>query len=391
MRLFISAGDISGDNHAARLVRELRSLVPDLEVYGIGGDRLREEGAHIYYHLDELSVVGIREVFGKLPAIWRAGRGTRKILKNIPPDVVLFVDYPGFNLLLAKTAHRMGLKVIYYIPPQIWAWGRYRVRYIKKWVDKVITILPFEQDFYKKYGIDTCFVGHPLLDAIDNKREKGRFIALLPGSRMSEIRNILPLLLSISRIFPDEEFIVPLASHRHKDFVTSLVEGINPKVAVKVGSTYEVLSRSKLAITASGTATLECAIIGVPLIIVYKISSLSWVFARAVVDIPYIGLVNLVAGKEIAPEFVQSKASPMKIVPVIKRLLEDESKDMEKELNKVRKMLGEKGASRRAAEIVAECLQEKKSNSNIKRWDKKIGLTCLPTGKTRGHREKETM
>jgi len=359
MRIFVSAGDISGDNHAARLVRELRNLVPELEIYGIGGDRLREEGAHIYYHLGELSVVGVGEVFGKLPAIWRAGRGTRKTLKNIPPDVVLLVDYPGFNLLLAKTAHRMSLKVVYYIPPQIWAWGRHRVRYIKKWVDKVITVLPFEQDFYKKYGIDTCFVGHPLLDAIDEKREKGRFIALLPGSRMSEIRNILPLLLSISRMFPDEEFIIPLASYRHKDFVTSLVKSINPKVAVKVESTYEVLSRSKLAITASGTATLECAIIGVPLIIVYKVSPVTWIFAKAVVNVPYISLVNLVAGREIAPEFVQNEARPGKIVPVIKRLLEDGNKDMEKELTRVREMLGEKGASRRAAKIVAECLQEK--------------------------------
>jgi lipid-A-disaccharide synthase len=358
MRLFVSAGDISGDNHAARLVKELRRLVPKLEVYGIGGDRLREEGAHIYFHLDDLSVVGIGEVFSRLPAIWRANRGTRRILKSIPPDVVLLVDYPGFNLRLAKAAHRMGMMVVYYIAPQIWAWGRYRVRYMKRWVDKVITILPFEQDFYRRYGIDACFVGHPLLDAIDKKREEGRFIALLPGSRMSEIKNMLSLLLSISRVFPDEEFIIPLASHKHKDFVTSLVESINPRVAVNVGSTYEVLSHSKLAITASGTATLECAIIGVPLIIVYKGSPLTWIFARAAVDVPYIGLVNLVAGERIAPEFIQNEATEKKIVPVMRKLLEDEKKDMRKKLDSVRRKLGEKGASRGAAKIIAELIKQ---------------------------------
>lgn len=356
MRVFVSAGDISGDNHAARLVRELRSLVPKLEVYGIGGDRLKEEGAQIYFHLDDLSVVGIGEVFGRLPAILRAKRGTRRILKTVPPDVVLLVDYPGFNLPLAKTAHVMGLKVVYYIPPQIWAWGRYRVRYIKRWVDKIITILPFERDFYRGHGIDTVFVGHPLLDAIDKKREEDRFIALLPGSRMSEIKNMLSLLLSISKVFPDEGFIIPLASRRHRDFVTLLVERINPKVAVNVGSTYEILSRSKLAVTASGTATLECAIIGVPLIIVYKVSLLTWIFARAVVDIPHIGLVNLVAGERIVPEFIQGEAIEEKIVPVVRRLLEGEGEKMKEKLDGVRKMLGGKGASRRAAEVVAELI-----------------------------------
>ncbi len=357
MRVFVSAGDISGDSHAARVVRELRSLVPELEVYGIGGDKLKEEGAHIYFHLDDLSVVGIGELFNRLSAIWRANRGTKKILKSLPPDVVLLVDYPGFNLLLAKIAHKIGLKVIYYIPPQVWAWGSYRIQFIKRWVDKVITILPFEQNFYRKYGIDAYFVGHPLLDAIDKKREEGRFIALLPGSRMSEIKNMLPLLLSISRVFPKEEFIIPLASHRHKDFVTSLVKSVNPRVEVKVGSTYEILSHSKLAITASGTATLECAIIGVPLIIVYKVSPLTWVFARMLVNVPHIGLVNLVAGERITPEFIQGEATKEKIVPVIERLLKNGRKNMEKKLDSIRGMLGEKGASRRAAEIIAELIR----------------------------------
>ncbi|MCK4329596.1 lipid-A-disaccharide synthase [candidate division WOR-3 bacterium] len=353
MRIFVSAGDVSGDRHAARLIKELRSLKKGLEVYGIGGDELKNEGAHIYFNLEELSVVGIVEVFERLPAILRAKRGARKILKSLPPDVVLLVDYPGFNLSLARYAHRMGLKVVYYIPPQIWAWGCYRVKYLQKWVDRIITILPFEVPFYRKHGIDVCFVGHPLLDEIDIKKEDEHLIALLPGSRMSEIKQILPLLLSISNNFPEENFVIPLASYKHKDYVDSLVKRGNPMVDVEVGSTMEILTHARLAVVASGTVTLECAIIGVPLIIVYKVSPLTRIFAKAVAKVPYIGLVNLVAGRKIVPEFLQTEATTENIVPVMRRIIKEKGEDMKVELYKVRRMLGEKGASRKAAEIIA--------------------------------------
>ena len=356
MRVLLSAGDVSGDIHAAGLIRELRSFIPELEVYGIGGDRLTEEGMEVYHHVDSLSVVGIGETFGRIRNILKAGRDARRLLKERQPDVVVLVDYPGFNLRLAKTAHNLGIKVFYYIPPQIWAWGRGRVRYIKRWVDTVITLLPFEDDFYKGHGIKTFFVGHPLLDEIGVGDVEDRFVALLPGSRMGEIKNILPLLLSLSNHFPDEEFIIPLASDRHEDFVRSLCHRINPEVAVVSGSTYEILSRSKLVVTASGTVTLECAIIGVPFIIVYKVSLLTWLVARALVDVPYIGLVNLVAGRRIVKEFLQSDAVEDKIVPLMRELLGNkrERECIKVELKKVRETLGEKGASKRAAKVIAE-------------------------------------
>ncbi len=272
----------------------------------------------------------------------------------MPPDIVLLVDYPGFNLPLARDAHNMGLKVVYYIPPQVWAWAPRRLRYLKLYVDEVISILPFEKAFYKRYRIKVNFVGHPLLDEVDTEREDERYIALLPGSRMSEIRQILPLLLSIADSFPDEKFVVSLSSPKHEDYVTPLLKGKNSRIEIDTGSTIEVLSRSKLAVAASGTVTLECAIMGVAMVIVYKVSPLTWLIGRALVKVPHIGLVNLVAGRRVVPEFLQGDATRDRIVPVIKSILGNRDEEMKRELCRVKELLGERGASRRAAEIIAK-------------------------------------
>lgn len=352
MKIFVSAGDVSGDRHAAMLIKELRSLENELEIYGIGGDELVKEGAQIFNHLEDISVVGFGEVLGRLPAIIRAKRRARRILRESRPDVLLLVNYPGFNLPLARDAHRMGIVVVYYIPPQVWAWGRHRIKYIKRWVDKVIVILPFEEDFYKRFGIKAYYVGHPLLDEINRTALEEDYISLLPGSRMGEIKHILPLLLSVSKSLPNEKFIIPLSSHKHIDYVLSLVGKENPSIHVKVGSTYEVLSRSKLAIAASGTITLECAIIGVPLIIVYKVSPITWFFARALVDVPYAGLVNLIANKEVAPEYLQSRAKTEIICRAVEKILGEEKQSMKAELERVEAKLGGRGASKKAAEIL---------------------------------------
>lgn len=353
-RILVSVGDVSGDIHASNLIKRLKLLIPNIELFGIGGNSLREEGMELFSHLSKLSVVGFYEIKDKFFQIKRAMQQVCRSLDDRSPDIVLLIDYPGFNLRLARVAKKRAIRVVYYIPPQLWAWGRWRIRALKRYVDKVIVILPFEREFYHREGIDAEFVGHPLLDSVPLLHYKRDIIGLLPGSRTQEIKRILPVMLSVSQQFRNEKFVIPLAEGIDSGVVNDMIRRMNPCVEVVNGGTHEIMARSKFVLTASGTATLEAAIMETPMLVIYKVSFPSWLIGKIVVKVPYISLVNIVSGKKVVPEFVQWDASPKKIALCMKEFVENQQilDKMRNELRKVKQLLGEKGASERAARIV---------------------------------------
>ncbi len=359
-KILIVTGEASGDLHGALLIKELKKLIPDLKVFGIGGEKLKEEGVELVYHIRDIAVVGILEVIPKFFRIRNAMRMLYQKMLSERPDVCLLIDYPGFNLRFAKLAKKQGIKVVYYILPQIWAWGSWRVKSIRQLVDKGISILPFECEFYGRDEITLPlqieFVGHPLLDIITPNPEPRTpnpdTIALLPGSRKEEIKRILPIMLECVKRMPEFEFVLPVAPGIDKNWVEKLV-GANLLTRIKIveGKTYEVLRSSKLALITSGTATLEACILEVPMIIIYKLGFLSYIFGRLLVRIRWVGLPNIIAGEEIVPEFIQFNAKPKEIIKTARQILKNREQTILK-LREVRKKLGSTGAVHRAAEIL---------------------------------------
>lgn len=367
-KVLISAGEPSGDLHGGSLIRELKKLV-EVEFYGMGGDRMREAGCHILYDCSGLSVVGFSEIFSKLRRLREASRTLNRFMLEGKPSLVVLIDYPGFNLRLARMAKAKSIPVVYYVAPQVWAWGNWRIRAIEKYVDELICILPFETDFYRRYSVRTTFVGHPLLDSVSSElcgadfREQFRLekekilIGLLPGSRREEVRRILPIMLEVKR---------SLEQLLEAQFVLIVFPGVNSEVRAMLGKhatnmtivenrTHEAIKHSDILLCTSGTVTLEALILGTPMLILYKVSFLSWLIGRLLVKIPCIGLVNIIAGKEIAREFVQFAAKPSKIVDASVRLLNTRA-TVEDELRSVRGKLGERGAAKKAAVVVTQML-----------------------------------
>ncbi len=375
-KILLVAGEVSGDLHGSCLVEAIRRIDPDIEFFGIGGEGLEKAGMKLLYPSQPLSVVGITEVFFKLRAILKALRGMKKSIDRERPDLVILIDFPDFNLRLAKTAHRKGIPILYYISPQVWAWRPKRIRLIARLVKKIIVLFPFEVPLYEAAGADVEWVGHPLLDIVKPtlSREKAfqqfgldprrRTVGLLPGSRKHEVERLLPPLLASAHLLqkdiPDLQFIIPLAPGLPKTLLLSRMENISVPVAVVEGFTYDVMNLSELLIVASGTATLEGAIVGKPMIIVYKVSFLSYWVGRALIQLDHIGLVNLVAEKEIAPELIQMDVNPRQIADEAFRILRDPilSRKMTESVNEVRQKLGEPGAAERAARIVTSLLHE---------------------------------
>jgi len=365
-RILIVAGEPSGDLHGAYLVKELKKIAPDIEFFGIGGDRMKEEEVDLIYHINDISVVGILEVLSRLNFIRKAMRSLYYAMVERNPSTVILIDYPGFNLRFARLAKEMGLVVIYYIMPQIWAWGMWRAHWIRRFVDKAIVILPFEKPIYDRMGLDVCFVGHPLLDVIGVGHSSTKdIIGLFPGSREDEVKRILPIMLRCAKELANEKFSIALAPGIKKKLVSEMVKQIYPcaascgEVEIFEGSPYEIMERAKLLLVASGTATLEAAIVGVPMLILYKLAPLSYFLGRLLVNIPYIGLVNILAGSEVIPEFIQWDGKPSKIVPHMRKLLTNQAarQEMERALISIKNMLGEKGAAARAAQIINEAIK----------------------------------
>jgi lipid-A-disaccharide synthase len=372
--VMIVAGEASGDMHGAGLVREMLKIDPSLHFYGIGGNRLQEAGVKLLANASAMAVVGLTEVISKLGSIFKIMNKMKRSLDEIKPDLVILIDYPDFNLPLARAAHKRGIKVFYYISPQVWAWRKNRIQQIKKTVTKMAVILPFEVDTYRQAGFPVHYVGHPLLDQvkIDYSQEQARkefdlqkndtIIGLLPGSRNSEVVKLLPEMLRAAEIIakkiPDTQFVLPLADTLDKKTIAGIMSGFTVNVKVISGRTYEVISCCDLAIVASGTATLETALLGVPMIIVYKISPLSYFIGKLAIQVKNIGLVNIIAGKTIVPELIQAEASGARIAAEALTILNNEPKREEiiRELAGIRAKLGNPGAALRTAKLACDMI-----------------------------------
>lgn len=366
-RLFFVAGESSGDIHGANLIRALGSIAPDMRCEGLGGQHMAAAGMDLRYDLAEHAIMGFTEIVKSFGMVRRVFRETVARLEDTRPDALVLIDYPGFNLRLAGEAHRLGIPVIYYISPQVWAWKRGRIRTIARLVRKMLVILPFEPALYEEAGVDCTYVGHPLLDHLPtvkvNGSLRGKFvIGLLPGSRQQEIARLLPVMLEAGRDiqerYPEAFFVAPCVDTEREAQIRSLA-GDFP-LHILVGKTYEVLDAARFCIVASGTATVETALFGVPFVILYRVSALTYWIARALVRVDHIGLVNILAGKRIVPEFVQNEAKRARIVPTALELIDDTParRRMLEEFAAVRESLGGPGASQRAAAEIVRVVSE---------------------------------
>ena len=375
LKLMMVAGEASGDKHAAHLIEALRELRPDVqfEIFGSGGEEMRSAGAETLVDARELAIMGVLEVASALPKFLKVFRELREAAKIRKPDAVILVDFPEFNLRLAKKLKRDGHRVFYYISPQVWAWRSYRVKQIKRDVERMLVILPFEKAFYEQQGVQVEYVGHPLLDSVKVTSSRSEFcqknqldetkkiIALLPGSRRKEVSYILPPMLEAVhecyKINPDWQFVIPLAKTIDREVVTAMTNEF-PKVKLIEGDTYNAVNAADLAVVASGTATLETAIIGTPLIICYRASALNWKLFTPFIKVPFVGMPNLIAGRVIAPELLQDQLNAKTLSREIYGMLGD-PKRLSKarlEMSKVREKLGESDASARAAEAILKSL-----------------------------------
>jgi len=370
----IIAGEASGDQHGAKLVQAMQKKNPDLFFCGIGGPALRQAGVRILVDACELTVVGITEVFSKLPGILK-GMGTiKKLLKSLKPELLILIDFPDFNLHIAATAKKIGIPVLYYISPQIWAWRQGRVKRIGRLVNHMAVILPFEQQFYTANNVPATFVGHPLLDTplptadeiFTTSVEGPVTIGLVPGSRDNEIARHLPVMLNTADILKDRlkqaRFIISQAASVERKQIEVVVADHPCRMNVDIISdgVETVFERSDVIVAASGTVTLQAAIHGVPMVIIYKVSPISFMLGRALIRVPNIGLVNLVAGRQLVPEFVQNAASAENISSAVEKMLADriQLNHLKKQLFALRDVMGGAGASDRVAELAFGMLQK---------------------------------
>lgn len=372
-RILIVTGEASGDLHGANLATAIQALRPDARLFGVGGARMKAAGVELVHGIERLDVIGLLG-FAQVRAVARTYRALSRLLRREPFDVVVLIDNPGLNLRLSRVAARAGHRVVYYIAPQVWAWHPGRIRQIARTVRRMLVILPFEEGLFRSAGIPCDFVGHPLLDAIapsyDRVELRKRFgletdapvIGLLPGSREKEVRSLLPVMLEAAQhlrhSYPGIGIVVAQASSIPNGCITTLAEGSGLEVRVIRDQPNEVMAVSDLLLVASGTATLQAAVIGTPMVIVYRLPWLTYWIARCLVTVDCIGLVNIVAGRRIVPELIQHEAIPERLYEEAARLLRDRAAcdEMRAALRAVRQSLGEAGASRRAAELVlAEC------------------------------------
>lgn len=368
-RILISAGEASGDLYAGAVTRGIKQLNPETEVFGMGGDCLREAGGEVLFDIKDHSLMGFVEVLKKLPDVWKLRNAFIDLMEKRKPDVLLTIDYPGFNMRLAKLAKERGINVVYFIAPQVWAWRPGRAADVAKVTDKIACIFPFECDFYKSYGADIEFIGHPLVDTVKpslsrkeaeelaGKRTGHPLILLMPGSREMEIQRLLPVMLDAVKILkqkrPELDFAIPRAATIAKEILEDSVRQAGLNIRLIEGHNYDVMSVADLAIVTSGTVTLEAAMCGLGCEILYKSSPISFWIAKRVVKIPNIGLPNIVAGRQIEPELLQDDCTPDKIASTALELLEPERfAQLQRDLLEVKEKLGEPGAVKRVAELV---------------------------------------
>ena len=371
-RVMIIAGEASGEQHGAKVVTALGEKYPGLSFFGIGGPAMRAAGVHILADSHDLAVVGITEIFSKSATIIKGLAVAKKALKRLKPDLLILVDFPEFNLSVAATAKRAEVPVLYYISPQIWAWRSGRVKKIRRRVDHMAVILPFEAEFYHRFQVPVTFVGHPLLDGAPGEALepdpastlRQPTIGFLPGSRDKEVLQLLPEMLESAKLLkqklPGAKFLISLAPSIKKEIIEGIlsVHGKTLDYDIERGGAHPVFRRSTMVVAASGTVTLEAAMAGVPMVIVYKISPLSYRLGRALIRVEHIGLANLIAGRRIVPELIQHEVTGETIADTLHRMLSNpvELTDCRQALTELRHELGGPGASGRVADIAARML-----------------------------------
>lgn len=372
MKIFIIAGEASGDLHGSNLVREIKNRAPQADFRGWGGDRMEEAGVQVSKHYRELAFMGFIEVVANLRTILKNIERCKNEIEAFKPDAIILIDYPGFNMRIGPFAHKRGIKVLYYISPQVWAWKQKRVFKLRKFVDEMYVILPFEKEFYARFNMEVNFVGHPLLDAIGQyKREfhdesalrqkwglsvNKPIVALLPGSRKQEVKAMLRVMLEAVADMHQVEFVVAGAPSLEIEFYREVLRGT--EVNVVHGNTYGLLRIAHAAMVTSGTATLETALFGVPQVVCYKGNHLSYMIARQLVKVKYISLVNLIMDRILVKELIQDEMTVANVRNELTKLVDD--KDYRNRLmadyNELRQVLGGEGASGVTADLMLKTL-----------------------------------
>ena len=376
-KILISAGEASGDIHAAAVTAALKRIDSTTEVFGMGGDELRAAGGEVLFDIKDHGVMGFVEVIKKLPDLFKLRREFARVMDERKPDCLVVVDYPGFNMKLAKLAHDKGIPVVSYIAPSAWAWNKGRAKNVAKIVDKVACIFPFEYDVYKEAGAPVEFVGHPLVDIVHPTMERaeaeawvgkdpGRpLVLLMPGSRLMEIERMLDVILEGAKLLkkqmPQVQFAMPRAGTIPLEMLQSKIQSSGLEVKITEGHNYDLFSVADLALATSGTVTLEAAMCGLPSVILYRTSAITAFIARRVINIPNIGLPNIVAGRQILPELLQEELTPAKLAATAVELLAPERRpQLEANLAYMKERLGEPGAVNRVAQLILRIAEEKK-------------------------------
>ncbi len=367
-KILVIAGEASGDLHGAGVVRALKAQRPDLEIFGVGGDKMAAAGMDNIFHVRELAVMGFLEVLKHLPVLRAVEKTLAAVVAGKQPDVLLLIDYPGFNLRFARKVRRPGMKIVYYISPQVWAWNPGRVKKMQSLIDKMLVVFEFEREIYTRAGIDAEFVGHPILETVSEAQDRKGFcrrydldpakpiLGLFPGSRKQEIERIFPAMLGAARMLQAKlgvQPVVGVSSLLDYEYVKGFIRGDSP-VRLLQNATHDVMQNADLAVVTSGTATLETGYFGTPMIVVYKTSWVTYLIGRLLVRVKNIGLVNIVAGRRVVPELIQHRATPARIAAEAERLLTDPAarKAIAADLGVISARLGTPGASKRVADAI---------------------------------------
>ncbi len=376
-KVMISVGEASGDLHGASIAKALKELDPDIQMFGMGGQAMRKAGVDIAHDIADLGIIGFVEVVKNLPRFFRLRDELVALMQHEKPDVLLVIDYPDFNMRLAPKARALGIPVVSYIPPSAWAWRKGRAKSVAKLVDKIAAIFPFEAEVYRNAGANVEFVGHPLIDIIKPTMDKTAayeffqldsqhsIILLLPGSRKAEIENLLPVMLEsaekIMQLDPNCQFVLPVASTISREMLHNMIKQYKVKVKLTAEHTYDLMTIADSAIAASGTVTLEAAILGLPVVVIYKMAALTYFIGRLLVKIPNISLPNIVAGKRIIPELLQYEVNADNIAREAIALLPSTAagKQAREGLRQVKQRLGAEGAVKRTAQVVLDAAKKR--------------------------------
>lgn len=371
----IIAGEASGDMHGASLINELKNINNEIDIYGIGGDKMIEAGMQPQFHIKEMAFLGFAEVVKHIPFIKKVQNSLLDLVKEKNIDTVVLIDYPGFNLSIAKKLNKLGIKLVYYISPQIWAWGKKRIKKIKSLIDKMIVVFPFEEEMYKKAGVDVSYVGHPLLERINeyefmskeelyekfNLDKNKEILLLMPGSRKQEIDKIFPACVKGASMLCENynmQTVVACSGNIDEGLFSEFKNKF--RFTIVKGFTYDLLKHSKFGIIKSGTSTLETALFELPFLVVYSTSAITYWIGRMLIELKNIALVNIVAENNIVDELIQKKVTPQNIITHAKAVLQNNNRysSMKQQLSEIKEKLGTPGASRKAAEIVNRFLNE---------------------------------